>query len=204
MRELIAVLRGITPSEVAAVGEALLTAGFDRIEVTLNSPDPLASIAILVREFGSNALVGAGTVLHPDEVRKVAETGGRLIVSPDCNPEVITTTKALGLASYPGVITPTECFAALRAGADALKLFPAHVLGTDGVRAIRAVLPADCRLYAVGGVAPANFATWRAAGINGFGLGNALYRPGRTPAEVAQVARESIAAYDAIRETPPA
>ncbi len=197
MRELIAILRGITPTEAPAITAALIEAGITRIEVPLNSPDPLESIAAMVAEYGAQAQIGAGTVLEPAQVAQVAATGARLIVSPDCNPQVIAASRAAGLDSFPGVFTPTEAFAAIRAGATGLKLFPAFKLGTDGLKAIRAVLPPDCAVFAVGGVGPADFAQWREAGATGFGLGTALYRPGMAAAEVRDRARAAVAAWDA-------
>lgn len=195
-RNLIAILRGIRPDEVAAVGRALVGAGIDRIEVPLNSPQPLQSIAALAAAVGRTALVGAGTVLSEAEVEAVAAVGGRLIVSPNCDPVVIRAARARGLQCWPGVMTPTECFAALQAGADGLKLFPAALIGPAGLRAMRAVLPAGTPVYAVGGAEPENFADWRAAGADGFGIGSALYRPGMDAAEVGRRAAAIVAACD--------
>ncbi len=197
MRELIAILRGLTPPEAASVTRALIDAGITRIEVPLNSPDPLDSIAAMQAEFGDQAQIGAGTVLEVAQVRAVAATGARLVVSPDCNPDVITATRAAGLDSFPGIFTPTEAFAALRAGATGLKLFPAAQIGAAGLAAMRAVLPQGTLVYAVGGVGPQDFATWRKAGATGFGLGTALYAPGMPAPEVAARAREAVAAWDA-------
>ncbi|MEL6204471.1 MAG: 2-dehydro-3-deoxy-6-phosphogalactonate aldolase [Pseudomonadota bacterium] len=200
-RPLVAILRGIRPAEALGIGRALLDQGIDRIEVPLNSTDPLTSIATLADALGDEALIGAGTVLTADQVREVHAAGGRLIVSPDCNTQVIETTKALGLHSYPGFFTPTEAFAALRAGADALKLFPAAQLGPEGLKAIGAVLPPDIPVYAVGGVGPANFAAWTVAGAAGFGIGSALYARGDDAATVARKAAAATAAWDALHGT---
>ncbi|MCQ2003386.1 2-dehydro-3-deoxy-6-phosphogalactonate aldolase [Rhizobium sp. NRK18] len=196
-RKLIAILRGIRPEEAKDVAAALIEAGIDRIEVPLNSPEPLESIRIMTDAFAGKALIGAGTVLTVKDVENVAAAGGKLIVSPNCNTDVIRATKAAGLQSFPGVLTPTECFAALEAGADGLKIFPSVMLGTEGLKAIRAVLPKETEVYIVGGAGPDNFRDWFAAGADGFGIGTALYKPGRSVEEVASVAKKMVEAYDA-------
>lgn len=197
-RSIIAILRGLTPDEAVPVTEALLSAGIDRIEVPLNSPRALDSIAAMVHAVGEHALIGAGTVTAADEVREVADAGGRLIVSPHIDAAIVAETKRLGLQSWPGVVTPSEAFTALRAGADGLKFFPADQLGAEYLKALRVVLPKGTQVFAVGGVAPPNFADWMASGADGFGLGSALFRPGLTPAEVAGRARRVVDAYDAL------
>jgi 2-dehydro-3-deoxyphosphogalactonate aldolase len=196
-RNIIAILRGITPQEAEPVCEALLEAGLTTIEIPLNSPQPLQSIGLLAKKFGSAATIGAGTVLTVMQVADVADAGGKIIVSPSFDAEIVAETKARKLASWPGVLTPSECFAALKAGADGLKIFPCSVIGPAGLKAMRAVLPAQTPVYAVGGAGPANFATWFAAGVNGFGIGTALYEPGRTIVQLRQAAREIVRAYDA-------
>lgn len=195
-RHIIAILRGITPPESINVCKALLDAGITMIEVPLNSPDALTSIVAAAAALGGRASIGAGTVLSAADVDAVARAGGAFIVSPDTNPEVIAQTLRHGLGSYPGVFSPTEAFAAIRAGATGLKFFPAEVLGPKGIRAMKAVLPPELPVYAVGGANPDNFREYFAAGCAGFGLGTYLYRPGMTLDEIAQRARTAVAAYD--------
>jgi 2-dehydro-3-deoxyphosphogalactonate aldolase len=192
---LVAILRGLTPEEAVGVGEALVEAGFTCLEVPLNSPRPLESIRLLRDALEGRAVVGAGTVLTSAAAEAVANAGGQLIISPNADPRVIERTKALGLFSMPGFLTPTEAFSALEAGADVLKLFPAEVAGAGGLKAVKAVLPGELSVYAVGGVDPANMASWRAAGADGFGVGSMLYRSGRTAVEVGAVARDFVAAW---------
>ena len=196
-RPLIAILRGVTPDEVAAIGHALVETGITRIEVPLNSPDPVVSIANLAQAVGDRALVGAGTVLDVDQVRAVADAGGRLIVSPDCNGAVIEAAKAAGMQCFPGVMTPTEAFTALRHGADGLKFFPGNLIGPGGLKALRAV-PPQVECYAVGGAAPDNFGLWLEAGATGFGIGSGLYRAGFDLDQITRRAQTIVAAYDAL------
>lgn len=200
-RDIIAILRGIRPGEAAAHAAALIAAGITMIEVPLNSPAPFASVEALVNRFGDEAVIGAGTVLDTGAVNRLAEIGARMVVSPNCDGEVIAATRAHGMASYPGVLTPSECFAALGAGASALKIFPSFLIGTEGLRAIRAVLPPETQIYAVGGADTSNFSDWLAAGATGFGIGTALYRPGQSPDVTARAAEAIVSAYDAARET---
>jgi 2-dehydro-3-deoxyphosphogalactonate aldolase len=196
---LIAILRGVRPSEVAAIGETLIEAGFTLIEVPLNSPDPLDSIARLAGALAGRAVIGAGTVLRETDVAAVQAAGGTMIISPNTNPDVIAATARAGLISIPGITTPSEAFAALDARATALKLFPAEGSSPAVLKAMRAVLPIDVRILPVGGITPENLAPWLHAGAAGFGLGSALYAPGLTPGEVAARARNFIAALESAR-----
>jgi 2-dehydro-3-deoxyphosphogalactonate aldolase len=192
---LVAVLRGITPSEAYDVGAALFDNGFRILEVPLNSPDPFNSIGTLAREFGERCLTGAGTVLRVDEVERVARAGGRLIVMPHGDVAIVREAKRLGLVSLPGVSTLTEAFAALEAGADGLKMFPAELLTPAVLKAWRAVLPKETLVFPVGGIRPDNMAPYWAVGANGFGTGSNLYQPGTSATAVRKVAAEYAGAF---------
>jgi 2-dehydro-3-deoxyphosphogalactonate aldolase len=191
---LIAILRGVKPDEVEAIGDALVDAGFTLIEVPMNSPDPLESVARLAKRFEGRAVIGAGTVLREADVAAVQAAGGTMIISPNANTQVIARSAAAGLVSLPGIATPTEAFAALDAGATALKLFPAEASTPGVLKAMRAVLPKAVRMLPVGGIAPDNMGPWLEAGAAGFGLGSALYKPGLTAAEVGERARAFVSA----------
>ena len=192
---LVAILRGIEPDEADAVGDALVEAGFRIIEVPLNSPEPLVSIERLRNRFDGRAIVGAGTVLSAEWVDRVADAGGQIVVSPNANVEVIARTKARGLIAFPAFFTPTEAFAAIDAGADALKLFPAEAASPKVLKAVRAVLPKDMPVFPVGGIEPDGMQPWREAGAAGFGIGGALYAPGRSAAEVGERAHRFVQAW---------
>jgi 2-dehydro-3-deoxyphosphogalactonate aldolase len=189
-----AILRGVKPDEIDAIGDALVEAGITIIEVPLNSPNPFESIKRLAVRHGARALVGAGTVLETAAVARVKDAGGRLVVAPNFDAEVVRATKSAGLVALPGVMTPSEGFAALRAGADGLKLFPAEIIPPAVFKAWRAVIPADTLLLAVGGVGVANIATYRDAGASGYGIGSALYKPGRPAAEIGGLAKALVGA----------
>jgi 2-dehydro-3-deoxyphosphogalactonate aldolase len=187
--DLVAILRGIRPEEAIPVGAALESNGFSIVEVPLNSPDPMASIAALAAEFGDRLLIGAGTVMTEAQVTEIAAAGGRLIVTPHADPVIVRAAKRLGLLAIPGFFTPAEAFAMLAAGADALKLFPAEGAGPTMLRAMRSVLPSGTMVLPVGGIDASNMTAWRAAGAAGFGIGSAIYKPGDTPAVVSDKAR---------------
>lgn len=191
---LIAILRGLTPAEAPAIGQALVDKGFAIIEVPLNSPEPLHSIATLTRLF-PHTLIGAGTVLNAQQVQDVHAAGGRLVVAPNFNPAVVAQALALNMVVLPGVATPTEAFAALDAGAHGLKLFPAEMVSPATVKALRAVLPKNAALMPVGGITPDNMAAYRTAGASGFGLGSALYAPGRSAEQVRLAAQNFVNAF---------
>lgn len=196
---LVAILRGIEPERAAAVGETLVECGFDIIEVPLNSPDPMISIAALVKAVGNSALIGAGTVLAETQVDRLADIGARLVVSPNCNPSIIRRTVGHGMISLPGVLTPTEMFAALEAGATGLKIFPAEMASPAIIKAVRAVLPPAVPVLAVGGIHAGNMSEYLAAGAVGFGIGGSLFRPGKQLAEIAADARALVEAFAAAR-----
>ena len=191
----IAILRGVRPAEVVSIAAALVDEGFTIVEVPLNSPDAMKSIAALTHALGDDVLVGAGTVRTTEQVRQSADVGGRLVVMPHGDPDVVRAARAQGLSCVPGVATPTEGFAALANGADALKLFPAELLTPSVLRAYRSVFPSDASFIPVGGIVPGSLAAYLAAGASGFGLGSALYRAGDEPAAVAASARSFVAAW---------
>jgi 2-dehydro-3-deoxyphosphogalactonate aldolase len=195
---LIAILRGVQPTEVEAIGDALVDAGFMLIEVPLNSPDPLDSIARLAKRLAGRAVIGAGTVLAEAQVAAVRAAGGTMIISPNANPGVIAASAAAGLVSLPGIATPSEAFAAIEAGANALKLFPAEGASPTVLKAMRAVLPPTMRVLPVGGISPDNMAVWHKAGAAGFGIGSALYSPGLAPEDVATRASAFRRAWEAL------
>lgn len=195
-RQIIAILRGLTPSEAVGVCTALVEAGITMIEVPLNSPEPMTSIAAAAKALGGRAEIGAGTVLRTEDVDAVKAANGTFVVSPDTNEAVIARTRQLGMASYPGVFSPSDAFRAIRAGATGLKFFPAEVLGPKGIKAMKAVLPPALPLFAVGGASPDNFREYFDAGCVGFGLGSYIYKPGMTVSDIAARARAAVTAFD--------
>lgn len=198
---LVAILRGLTPPEAQGVARALYDAGFRLIEVPLNSPDPFDSIAVIRRLLPPDALVGAGTVIEVEQARRLGAMGADLTVMPHADTDVIRAAKQQGMVCLPGVATPTEAFAALKAGADALKLFPAELITPPIVKAMRAVLPRGTRLMPVGGITPDTMEPYRAAGVAGFGLGSALYAPGMAPDDVARRAARFAAAWKGLPQS---
>ena len=201
MRELIAILRGIRPDEACSVAEVLIESGITTIEVPLNSPSALESIELMVRSFGNDITFGAGTVVNSSQVQEVYNCGGKIIVSPNCNVDVIKETKSKGLLSFPGVFSPSECFSALDNGADGLKFFPAFLIQPEGYRSIRAVLPERIQSYAVGGVDENNFLDWFRVGITGFGIGSSLYKIGDTARKVSEKAKRLVISFDKARDS---
>ena len=197
-RNLVAILRGLRPDEALAVGTAVLEAGIEAIEVPLNSPDPFASIQTLASTLPGNALVGAGTVLSPEDVERLHDAGGRLLVSPNIDPAVMAPARRHAMVTMPGVFTPTEAFLALSLGASALKFFPASALGPRGIAAIMAVLPKDAVIGAVGGVSEKDFSDYAKIGVRTFGLGSSLFAPGMSVDEVRQRANAAVAAWDSV------
>jgi 2-dehydro-3-deoxyphosphogalactonate aldolase len=196
-RGLVAILRGLKPGEAVAIGQAIFDAGIEAIEVPLNSPEPFVSIAGIVSALPKAALVGAGTVLTAADVDGLHKAGGRLLVSPNIDAEVMGRARTHGMVTMPGVFTPTEAFQAIRLGASALKFFPASVLGAAGISAVRAVLPEQTLTGAVGGVSDKDFAGYKSAGVSVFGLGSSLFKPGMSVEEVATRARAAVVAWDA-------
>ena len=190
---LIAIIRGVAPGEAEAIGDAIYESGIRIIEVPLNSPDPLRSIELLSRRLGERMLVGGGTVLTPEDVANVRDAGGRIVVSPNTNPEVISATAAAGLISCPGYFTPSEAFVALHAGATALKLFPAEAASPELLKSQLAVIPKDVPLLIVGGIKPGNMQPWLDAGAAGFGLGGGLYKAGQSAADTLEKGRAYVA-----------
>lgn len=197
-RGLVAILRGLEPGKALETAQALVDAGFEAIEIPLNSPDPFLSIETVANAFGERVLVGAGTVLTPADVDRLNEAGGRLLVAPNIDADVLTRAGEHGMITMPGVFSPTEALAAVRAGASAVKFFPASVIGASGIKAISAVLPAGTVIGAVGGVSELDFETYAANGIRLFGLGSSIFRPGMEVADVAARARKAIQAWDAV------
>ena len=197
---LVAILRGLRPSEALDIGEVLVEAGFRIVEVPLNSPDPFDSIKLLAQSLSKRAIVGAGTVLNVPDVETLHAVGGQICISPNANPDVIRRAKALGLISFPAFFTPTEAFSAIDAGADAIKLFPAELAGTTGLKAMKAVLPKTIPVFPVGGVNPDNMKDFIEAGAAGFGIGSAVFKPGDTPEIVYKKARAFVEGWEAIHK----
>ena len=195
LKPLVAILRGVKPSEVLGVAAVIVEAGIEIIEVPLNSPDPFSSIELLAQHFGDSCLIGAGTVLSVDQVNKVHAAGGQLVVSPNTVTAVIEASKSLDMISFPGCLTPTEAFAALDAGADALKIFPSNTVAPGFFKAIKSVLPAGTTLYAVGGIDELNLIDFYEQGATGFGFGSSLYKPGKSLEAIADSANACVGAY---------
>ena len=196
-RPLIAILRGVEPHEVLSIADALINAGIDKIEVPLSAPDPISSIGRLAKSYGRVAAIGAGNVTEIKQLGPIKAVGGKMIVTPHCNAKLIQEALSLGLSILPGCFSPTECYDAINAGAKAVKLYPAQLIGPTGLKAFKHILPDDMEVYADGGVGPENFAEWIEAGAAGFEIGTALFRPGDTAHSVAAKAERIVAAYDA-------
>lgn len=196
---LVAILRGVKPEEAEAVGDALIEAGFKIVEVPLNSPDPFKSIELIAKRLGERAIVGAGTVLKVGDVETLASVGGQICISPNTNVEVIKKAKELGLISFPAFFTPTEAFAAIDAGADAIKLFPAELAGPKGLKAMNAVIPRTTPVFPVGGIEPTNMGEYLSVGARGFGIGSSVYKPGDTAEIVYEKARAFVTAWQALK-----
>jgi len=195
-RNIIAILRGVKPKEVLDVVNVIVRAGISQVEVPLNSPNAFESIELIRDEFDGLIQFGAGTVTDIKQVEVLAKIGVNFIVSPNFDPGVVKATKEANILSYPGVITPTECFSALNSGADGLKFFPASLIGEENLIALKAVLPEDIHLFMVGGVGPKNFLSWIKAGANGFGIGSGLYKAGESSEVVSKKAESIVLAYD--------
>ena len=195
-RELIAILRGLTLERCAIVSEILIAEGFTKLEVPLNSPNPMKTISEMQNSFGNSVIIGAGTVTNVSEVNELSDLGCQMIVSPNTDTEVIKATKNNGMLSFPGAFTPSECFSAINAAADGIKIFPAFKLGIEGFKALKAVLPSDLKTYAVGGINETHFSDWLDAGVTGFGIGSNLFHPSMSEDDIQLAARKIILAYD--------
>ena len=195
-RELIAILRGLTLDRCVTVGEMLIAEGFCKLEVPLNSPNPMKTISEMQNRFGDTVTIGAGTVTNVSDVSELSNLGCQMIVSPNTDKEVIKATKNKGMLSFPGAFTPSECFSAINSDADGLKIFPAFKLGVKGFKALKAVLPSNLKTYAVGGIDEAHFSDWLDAGVNGFGIGSNLFHPSMSNDDIQFAARKIVLAYD--------
>ena len=195
-RELIAILRGLTRDRCVMVGEILIAEGFSKLEVPLNSPNPMETISKMQNRFGNSVIIGAGTVTNVSEVNELSNLGCQMIVSPNTDTAVINATKNKGMLSFPGAFTPSECFSAINSDADGLKIFPAFKLGVKGFKALKAVLPSNLKTYAVGGINEAHFSDWLDAGVSGFGIGSNLFHPSMSNDDIQFAARKIVLAYD--------
>ena len=195
-RELIAILRGLTPDRCVMVGEILIAEGFSKLEVPLNSPNPMETISKMQNRFGNSVIIGAGTVTNVSEVNELSNLGCQMIVSPNTDTAVINATKNKGMLSFPGAFTPSECFSAINSDADGLKIFPAFKLGVKGFKALKAVLPSNLKTYAVGGINEAHFSDWLDTGVSGFGIGSNLFHPSMSDDDIQFAARKIVLAYD--------